>query len=52
MKSTYWCFILVLVITGFSYAAVIYVPDDQPTIQKEIEKRFDGAQEMINYSKE
>ena len=37
MKSFFGCLILVLVITGFSSAAIIRVPDDQPTIQAGID---------------
>ena len=42
MKSTYWCLILVLVIACFSYADIIHVPGDQPTIQKGIDAAWHG----------
>jgi len=47
MKSVYLCLILVLVITGFSYAAVIRVPDDQPTIQKGIKAAQHGDTVLV-----
>jgi len=46
MKSAL-CFILVLVITGFSYAAVIRVPDDQPRIQDGIDAAQNGDTVLV-----
>ena len=47
MKSAYLCLILVLAIAGFSYADIIHVPGDYPTIQEGIAVAVSGDKVLV-----
>lgn len=47
MKLVYWCLILVLVIAGFSSAAIIRVPGDYSTIQEAIDAARPGDKVLV-----